>query len=62
MKFEISEIELLKLKEFQKNIKKEYGFYGTYAYTFIPTGIGNSIEVKSYLSGKAINITDYESW
>jgi hypothetical protein len=62
MTFAISEVENEKLKEWKEKIKDLYGEYGTYTYSFTPTGIGSSIRVKSHLTGLELDITDLDSW
>jgi len=39
--FTISEKELKEIQEWQEAIKKIYGEYGKYTYSFTPTGIGS---------------------
>jgi len=62
MIFSLSEVEEKKLKEWQEKIKDLYGEYGTYTYSFTPTGIGNVIVVKRHLTGLELDITDVDNW
>ena len=62
MTFSLTEVEEKKLKERQEKIKDLYGEYGTYTYSFTPTGIGNVIVVKSHLTGLELDITDVDNW
>jgi hypothetical protein len=64
MKFELSETQMSKLKEWQEAIKTIYGEYGSYTYCFRPTGIGESITVSSDLVGDkhVLDLTEIESW
>jgi len=60
--FKITGKELDKLKEWQEKIKDLFGEYGTYKYTFTPTGIGTCVEVYSDLTRTTIDLTDIDSW
>jgi hypothetical protein len=60
--FTISEKELKQIQEWQEAIKKIYGEYGKYTYSFTPTGIGNVIEVYSEKANITKNFTDVDSW
>lgn len=64
MKFELSEKQIEKLKEWQEAIHKIYGEYGSYTYTFHPTGIGDVITVQGEVMGNKhiIDLTDIGSW
>ncbi len=62
MKFELEDSQLLKLKNWQNKIKKKFGEYGNYTYSFTPTGIGNIINVYSDILGKTLNLTEVEKW
>jgi hypothetical protein len=50
------------LKEWQEKIKDLFGKYGLYDFTFTPNGIGESLIVKSHLTGTSIDLTDVELW
>lgn len=60
--FQLSDKELKALKKWQKAIKKKYGEYGNFSFTFTTTGIGYSVSVYSDLMDESINITDYGCW
>ena len=60
--FRISGSTLLEINEWKEAIKKVYGKYGEYEYTFIPTGIGTAVSVKSNLAGISRNFTDTSNW
>lgn len=60
--FSLNLKEYEKLSEWKEKIKDLYGEYGTYTYSFTPTGIGSSIRVKSHLTGLELDITDVDSW
>ena len=60
--FSLNEKEEKKLKKWQNAIKEIYGEYGSYSFTFTPTGIGTGISVYSKLVDKELDITDLDSW
>jgi hypothetical protein len=62
MKFEIDENQIIKLRKWQESIKEVFGEYGNYDYIFTPTGIGDSVKVKSHLSNTIIDLTDVSKW
>ena len=63
MKFELSETQMIKLKEWQEAIRTIYGEYGSYSYTVQPTGIGDVITVESDLAkGAILDLTEMENW
>lgn len=62
MTFSLNEVEEKRLKEWQEKIKDLYGEYGTYTFSFTPTGIGNAIVVKSHLTGLELDVTDLDCW
>jgi hypothetical protein len=64
MKFELSETQMSKLKEWQEAIKTIYGEYGSYTYCFRPTGIGEAVTVSSDLVGDkhVLDLTEIETW
>jgi hypothetical protein len=64
MKFELSETQLNKLREWQEAIHKIYGESGSYTYTFNPTGIGDIVKVETKLMGNrhVIDLTELEKW
>jgi len=60
--FLLSEKQEIKLNEWKKSIKEEFGKYGKYDYIFSPTGIGNSVKVYSHINKKTIDLTEVENW
>ena len=63
MTFTLSETQLSKLKKWQEAIKTIYGEYGSYTYSFRPTGIGDVVTVESDLAKNAIlDLTEVENW
>lgn len=58
----MSDFQIEKLKEWQEKIKKKYGKYGIYKYSFTPLGIGTSVEVYSELSKKTLDLSEVEKW
>lgn len=44
----------------------EYPYYGAIGggltYSFTPNGIGTTVKVKESITGKELDLTDYESW
>lgn len=64
--FTISALEESRIKEWQTehNLKcklRKRNKPASYSYIFIPTGIGNVIEVKC-ACGKSIDVTDVDNW
>ena len=59
MKFELSKLEIAAKEKYLKKIKKKYGTYGLITYSFTPTGIGNSVSIRSNHNNKEKDITDY---
>jgi len=62
MKFEITDAQMVKLKEWQEKIKDLFGEYGNYKYSFTPTGIGDGVEVWSDLTKTKLDLTDVDTW
>lgn len=62
MEFKLDEKQLGQLKVWQEKIKSTYGKYGAYSYIFTPTGIGNSVQVKSHLTETYIDLSNEEDW
>jgi len=62
IKFELSEKQENKLKRWQAKIKKQFGKYGNYTFSFKPTGIGDVVEVHSDLLNEKLDLTDVSSW
>ena len=62
MKFELTPIQVAKLKEWQKEIKAKHGLYGQYKFSFTPTGIGTVVEVHSELAEITLELTEVEKW
>jgi len=63
MKFELSETQMSKLKEWNEAIKTIYGEYGSYTYCFRPTGIGDVVTVEcSLVPNKKLDLTEIETW
>lgn len=62
MKFELTEAQMVKLKEWQEKIKDLFGEYGHYTYSFTPTGIGDGVEVFSSLTKTKLDLTDVDTW
>lgn len=64
MKFELTEKQEVKLREWKEAIKTIYGEYGSYTYCFRPTGIGEVVTVSSDLVGDkhVLDLTDVDSW
>lgn len=61
-KFEISEKQLLEIKEWQDAINKIYGEYGLFDFTFTPNGIGERLRVYSHIAKVEKDFTDIDSW
>jgi len=62
MKFELSDKEKKEIDEWQKAIKTIYGEYGSYTYSFTPTGIGCIVEVYSDLADIKKDFTHEQEW
>lgn len=62
MKFELTDAQVVKLKEWQEKIKDLFGEYGNYTYSFTPTGIGDGVEVWSDLTKTKLDLTDVDTW
>lgn len=62
LKFELTEKQMLRLKEWQEAIKTVYGEYGNYDYIFHPTGIGDGVRVYSDLAKVELDLTDVTEW
>lgn len=62
MQFELTDSQMFKLKEWQEKIKDLFGEYGSYTYSFTPTGIGNGIEAYSHLTKTTLDLTDIDTW
>lgn len=62
MTFELDELQLKDLKEWQEKIKDLFGEYGSFEYTFIPTGIGDKVLIKSSLTGLILDVSHEERW
>ena len=63
MKFELSETQIEKLKEYQSAIFVIFGEYGSYTYKFKPTGIGEIVTVECDLvPNKEFDLTETEHW
>lgn len=75
MKFELSEVEEKKYREWykkhrhtcsiRKNNKSISGPFGAIgggmSFTFMPTGLGACVKIEC-ACGEGIDVTDYESW
>jgi hypothetical protein len=61
-KFELNEKEETEIKEWQDAIKKVYGEYGLFDFTFTPNGIGTGIRVYSHAAKVEKDFTDIDSW
>jgi hypothetical protein len=52
------------VEEFFAATEKEYTgvIGGQYSYTFTPTSMGMMLEILDGISGRKINVTDFNSW
>lgn len=62
IKFELTEEQEEKLKEWQEKIKDLHGEYGLYEFTFCSNGIGNNVKVFSKLANITLDLTDIDNW
>jgi hypothetical protein len=64
LNFELSETQMKKLEKWQSAIKTIYGEYGSYTYSFRPTGIGDVVTVESDLVGSnhVLDLTEEDKW
>lgn len=60
--FCLTEEQEKKLKKWQNKIKKKHGNFGTFTYSFTPSGIGTVIKVYSELLDRTIDLTDIDTW
>ncbi len=60
--FEISQKQATEIQEWMDAIKKVFGEYGSYDYTFSPNGIGVGIRVYSHVAKVEKDFTDIDSW
>lgn len=60
--FTITEEQEARIGEWKEKIKKKYGEYGLYTYSFTSTGIGIGVDVYSHLAKKKKDFTDYDLW
>jgi hypothetical protein len=61
-KFELEADQIKRLKEWQEKIKKEYGEYGIYTYSFTPYGMGTGVKIRSHLTKKTLDLSDVDKW
>lgn len=63
MKFELTETQLSKFNEWQEAVRTIYGEYGSYTFSFRPTGLGDVVTVESDLAkGAILDLTETETW
>ena len=63
MKFELSENQMSKLKQWKEAIKTIHGEYGSYVYSCMPAGIGDVVTVEcSLVPNKKLDLTEIETW
>jgi hypothetical protein len=64
MNFNLTSTQEEKLKKWKESIKTIYGEYGSYTYSFRPTGIGDVVTVQSDLVGPnhVLDLTEVENW
>lgn len=60
--FKLTERQEKELKEWQEKIKDLFGEYGSYDYTFTPSGIGDGVRVRSHKTGTTLDLTHVEDW
>jgi len=60
--FNLNESQISKLEKWQSKIKKKFGNYGEFTYSFTPTGIGDIVKVYSNLLDETIDLSEYENW
>lgn len=67
MKFELSEKQQIKVKQWVKkhrlncNIWDDNALGQQFIYTFIPGGLGDCVTVQCFC-GHELDVTDYETW
>ena len=61
MEFKLNKDQVNKLKEWQSAIKKIYGKFGTYEYTFSSDGISQFAYVWSELAQIKLDLTEEEN-
>lgn len=62
LKFELSEGQHKRFKEWMQEIREKHGNYGEFEFRFTPTGIGVGLEIYSHNEKKALDFTEYETW
>lgn len=62
--FKLSEEQLVKLNEWKKQFEGRYegASGGAFTYCFTPTSLGDVVVVQDSMSGKEIDLSDYDSW
>lgn len=64
--FSLDKDQLDKLNEWQKTViekaKDITAIGGRFTYSFTPTGIGEVVKVKDWITNEEIDLTDYDSW
>lgn len=64
LSFHISQEQYHKFYEWQESLQTLYSGAagGRFTWCFTPTGLGMVVEVKDVMTGKEINLTNYEEW
>lgn len=60
--FEISQKQATEIQEWMDAIKKVFGEYGSYDYTFSPNGIGVGLIVYSHAAKVEKDFSNVEDW
>ena len=61
-KFELTERQQKEIQEWMDTIKKVFGEYGSYDYTFSPNGIGVGLIVYSHAAKVEKDFSNVEDW
>ena len=61
-KFELTERQQKEIQEWMDAIKKVFGEYGSYDYTFSPNGIGTGLIVYSHAAKVEKDFSNVEDW
>lgn len=57
--YELNESQVERLKKWQEKIKKKHGKYGHYTFSFTPYGMCTGVEVRSHLTNKTKDLTEW---
>lgn len=62
MTFELSDEQVQRFVIWRTKLETKHKRYGKYRFEFSSSGIGEVVKVKSDLTHKKLNLTDYDKW